>query len=342
MATERSAPQAAASTTPAGAGVIDTIAVAGHRYSVRVAQADDVEAVLELYRRLDVEDLHRRFFSAFRPERDFVEHWLDRSRRGGEVIVVVEHTDTAGDRIIADAGYVPTGSDLAELAMTIDPQRRGWLGPYLLDLLVGRAAANGIENLTADVLTTNCAMLALLKARGCVFMPSDDPAVARLMIGTGTGTTARWPIDSPHPRVIVEGSTGSWAGFRASDQDAISVLVCPGPKVTSRCPLLIGDHCPLVDDADAVVVALDPDAPSTEVVLKSHERRRDAPTQPIALSARLRSHRGDIAGRATWVIEPGESGPEAVARVVEAIEDADDTAADRDGAHEPVDEADSR
>lgn len=190
MSTDPAGSRPAAPTPDSGiaactpADIVDSIDFADRRYLVRVAHPDDAEALLDLYRRLDTGDLHLRFFSTFRPSHHFVDHWLDRSRRGGEVLIVIEHRTHRPDRVIADAGYIPTGPDIAELAMTIDPHRRGWLGPYLLELVVERAHANGIAQLTADVLTTNAPMLALLRARGCTLLKSDDPAVVRLMIGT--------------------------------------------------------------------------------------------------------------------------------------------------------------
>jgi L-amino acid N-acyltransferase YncA len=310
--------------------VIDTVTIAGRSLEVRIAEAADGPALLALYRRLSPDDLRKRFFSGFQPDQGFIDSWIDRTRQGGIVLVVVEPSESdeaSHERIVADAGYVPTASDVAELAITIDTDHRGWLGPYLLDLLVEQARYDGIANLEAEVLSSNCSMIALLRARGCAFIPSDDPSVARLMIGTA-GSTPVWPADSPHPRVLVEGSTGSWAGARAAAKAGISVMVCPGPGRgrTHRCPLLADQQCPLVDEADAVVVALPVDEASTGELLQQHERDRS--TQPLAVSTRLRTAYGEVAGRVGFEVDGGISAAEAIDALDDAINDAGATAQD--------------
>jgi len=312
--------------------VIDTVTVGGSTLEVRIAQTSDGPALLALYQRLSPDDLRKRFFSGFQPEQDFIDSWIDRSRQGGVVLVVVEPErndehdrgdDNIGERIVADAGYVPIASDVGELAITIDADHRGWLGPYLLDLLVEQAHLDGIANLEAEVLTSNCSMIALLRARGCAFIPSDDPSLARLMIGTA-GPTPVWPADAPHPRVLVEGSTGSWAGARAAAKAGISVMVCPGPDRgrTHRCPLLADQRCPLVDEADAVVVALPVDATSTTEVLERHQHDRSK--QPLAVSTRLRRAYGEIAGRVGFDVDGGITASEAIDALADAINQASD------------------
>lgn len=321
--------------------VIDTVTVAGSVLQVRIAQASDGPALLALYQRLSPDDLRKRFFSGFHPEQEFIDSWIDRSRQGGIVLVVAEpdHADEHGhERIVADAGYVPISSDVAELAITIDADHRGWLGPYLLDLLVEQARIDGIANLEAEVLSSNCSMIALLRARGCAFIPSDDPSLARLMIGTA-GSTPVWPADAPHPRVLVEGSTGSWAGARAAAQAGVSVMVCPGPERgrTHRCPLLADQRCPLLDEADAVVVALPVDAASTAEVLERHAGDRSA--QPLAVSTRLRTAYGEVAGRVGFEVDGGISGAEALDALSDAIATTRDEQHDEPTAQE---ERDSR
>jgi hypothetical protein len=97
----------------------------------------------------------------------------------------------------------------------------------------------------------------------------------KVVIGTA-GPTPVWPTDEvgsdtgPRPRLLVEGS--SWSGAVTAEESGMQVLVCPGPERgrLHPCPLLVGDHCPLVDEADAVVVLLPGTATSTGALLDAH------------------------------------------------------------------------
>ena len=245
------------------------VAVGGVTTIVREAGPDDVDRLVELYQRLSLEDIHRRFFSTFRPDPRFVTGWIANADKGGIVLVAVEGDE---GRIVADAGYVPTGPDIAELAITVDPDRRGWLGPYLLDALVEHAREHGVRVLEAEVLAENCSMLGMLRARGCALRPSTDLTTAQVLIAT-EGDAPVWPADGERPKVLVEGGSRSWGGAVAASRDELDVLVCPGPSRgrIRPCPLLHGDRCPLVDEADAVVVVLPPGEPSSEAISSAHD-----------------------------------------------------------------------
>lgn len=297
------------------------VSVGGTDYLVREATAADADLLLDLYRRLSADDLHRRFFSGFRPSHEFVERWIAQSERGGAVLIVVAGTD--GASVVADAGYVPTRPGVAELAMTVSPDHRGWLGPYLLDLLVEHARRHGFVTLEAEVLTSNCSMLAVLRARGCAFEPSDDMSVAKVLIGT-EGAAPAWPPDAGHPRVLVEGSSAGWPGVARASEGEMSVIVCPGPERGRMrpCPLLQGDHCPLVDGADAVVVALPRSARSAGPLLAAHAR--DHPGTPIAVTRRLHDVHGDVPGRPTEVVDPDISAQDAAGAIRRATSSVDD------------------
>jgi hypothetical protein len=250
--------------------------------TIRAATLADVDALLDHYERLTAEDLRRRFLSTFAPQRAFVENWVRRSEDGGLVLIALEDKDASRERVVADAGFVPSGPDTAEFAMTVAADRRGWLGPFLLDVLVEQAREHGVAVLTAEMLATNAGMLALLRSRGCAFRPSEDPSILEVVIGTA-GRTPVWPVDSPRPRVLIEGSAMAWPGSRLAGRAGLSVLACPGPGHgrSHPCPVLHGQRCPLLDDADALVVALPPDAPTTRPLLEAHLASPDA--RPVAL-----------------------------------------------------------
>jgi hypothetical protein len=156
-----------------------------------------------------------------------------------------------------------------EFAMVVAKDWRGWLGPYLLDVVVELAAQNGVPNLEAEVLAVNAAMLALLRARGCVFLRHDGWGELRTMVGTGRdGPT--WPGGDDRPRVLVETPGGRWPLEDAADAVGLRVITCAGPTQNGSCPLLLGHDCPLVAMADAIVVRDAPNDPSWDRVVESH------------------------------------------------------------------------
>lgn len=175
-----------------GGGLRRTGLPRGGTLVIRPVTSGDVDALSDLYGGLDVDSLHRRFFTIYHPKREFFERMATVDARGG-CGLVAEVIDRPGGpgRIVAEAGYelLPTGD--GELAITVEDGWRGWLGPYLLDALLEAAAARSVPHLEADVLATNGPMLALLRARGHHVIPSGDPAVVRAVIDTAAPAPAR-------------------------------------------------------------------------------------------------------------------------------------------------------
>jgi ribosomal protein S18 acetylase RimI-like enzyme len=293
------------------------VEVGGRTTTVRRATPADLDVLETHYQRLPAEDLRRRFLSSFWPRRSFVEHWLAHNDQGGLVLVAVEAAPD-GERVVADAGFAPVAEDVAEFAMTVAPDRRGWLGPYLLDLLVEAARERGISVLSAEVLAANAGMLALLWSRGCALRPSRDPSVVEVLIGTA-GTTPSWPADDPHPRVLIEGPVSAWPGSQLAHQGGHAVLACPGPTAgrSHRCPLLDGRSCPLVEGADALLVALGPTAVGCDELLAAHARRGDGP--PVGLRRDLRERAPEPLARAAFHLDPMADPADATTTVHAAI-----------------------
>lgn len=295
-----------------------TIPVAGRATTIREAVGEDLPLLVEHYRTLPPEDLRRRFLSTFRPDERFVSAWIDRREQGGAVLVAVERTDD-GERIVADAGYVPSGKDTAELAMTVAADRRGWLGPFLLDVLVEHARDAGIADLTAEILPNNAGMLALLRSRGCALRPGDDPSVLELVIGT-SGTTPSWPVDSPRPRVLVEGPASAWPGSRMAARAGLTVLACAGPGHgrSHPCPMLAGRTCPLVEEADAVVLTMAAGSPGAGQLLAAHVDRDTA--APLLVSGFEQQPDADRSSRWT-ALDPLASVSESLRALRAAIDE---------------------
>jgi hypothetical protein len=223
----------------------------GRTIVVRPVRPWDEAGLTDLYDGLNTEDRYLRFFCAYRPRLEFIQHLANPGPR--EARVVAELHEPTGTRLIAEAGYSWLANGNGEFAMVVARDWRGWLGPYLLDVVVGLAATNRVPNLEAEVLATNTRMLALLRARGCVVLRHDGWNEFRMMVGTGRhGPT--WSDADDRPRVLVETPGGRWPLEDAADTAGMRVITCPGPTQNASCPLLSGQECPLVACADAIVV----------------------------------------------------------------------------------------
>jgi hypothetical protein len=267
--------------------------------TVRTAVGGDLDELLAMYARLPDEDVYRRFFASHAPPH-VLEGWLHVAERRGELLVVV---DAAG-RILADAGYVPISDGSAELAITVDPSLRGWMAPYLLDVLARRAAAQGLVRLEAEVLTSNCAMLALLRARGCAFVPDEDLHTVRAVIATEGAVPGFLPDATS--KVVVERTGAHWRAAAELQDRGHQVLVCPGPGRgrAHPCPLLSNGACPLVDEADAVVVLVDPDDSAADALIHAHRARASRPV----IKAPAAGTSGDVVAQVDAALTSADDG----------------------------------
>jgi hypothetical protein len=241
----------------------------GRTLEVRPVRAGDTDRLIALYATLHEEDLHRRFFAGYQPPRSVIEHWASVGDRGG-CLLVVSVGDGQRSRVVADAGYALLGDGSGEFAVTVDRSFRGWLGPFLFDMLVGVARTRGVPNLQGDVLVGNRQMMAMMRARGFVVVDHPDFAITRVMIGTHD-RVPRWPGAHDRSRVLVELSGAHWAGERAAKAAGWQVISCPGPG-GQRCPAPRGEACPLASDADVVLFGLGPARPAASAVLAAHPR----------------------------------------------------------------------
>jgi hypothetical protein len=234
---------------------------------VRSVTPGDVAGLAALYESLDDDDRHLRFFCAYRPTAEFIEGLVELRPR--EARVVAQLIETGGSRLVAEAGYSLLANGNGEFAMVVARDWRGWLGPYLLDLVLDLASANDVPNLEAEVLAMNRNMLTLLQARGCAFLDHESWNEFRLMVATGReGLT--WPPEDDRPRVLVETPSGRWPLEHAATTAGLHVITCAGPGHNPECPVLNGRECQLVACADAIVVRSQPGDQDWETLTRSH------------------------------------------------------------------------
>ena len=243
--------------------------------TIRRATANDIDGLHALYESLAVEDRRLRFFTASGPARYVLERFVGANEHGGLWLVAVA---PSGD-IVADGGYMLLDDGDADLGLTVAKEWRGWLGPYLLDVLARDAGEHGIRNLRADVLRENRPMLALVQHRGYAAVDQPDWSVATVTLSTGGGRP-HWSPAHRRPRLLVEGCGGRWPGADAAKAAGWDVVTCAGPGSRSvrSCPVLEGEPCPLVEGADLVVLALPRSDPRHAALVEAH--RRAPPCRP--------------------------------------------------------------
>ena len=262
----------------------------GRVLHVRPIRAGEVDRLVGLYASLSDEDLYHRFFGGYRPPRRVIERWAEITGEGG-CLLVATVDDGQGSRLVADAGYAVLPDGSGELAITVAPGYRGWLGPFLLDCLVRAARAAGIPNLQADILTENRQMTMMMRRRGYVALDHPDFTLTRVMIGT-EGRVPSWPGRHDRPRVLVEVPGARWGAEAAAQAAGWQVVTCPGPG-DERCPAVDGAACPLAGGADVIVFGLRGDDPRSGTVLATHARRH--PTARVVLEGPVQSPETEVA-----------------------------------------------
>ena len=239
----------------------------GRLILVRPVRSQDEADLSDLYDGLDIGDRYLRFFSAYRPTRDFIHKLANPAPR--EARAVAELNEPGGRRLVGEAGYSLLTNGNGELEMVVARDWRGWLGPYLLDVVIEFAAGNGVPNLEAEVLARNTSMVAALRAHGCVRLGHAGWNECRLMVGTGRqGPT--WSDADDRPHVLVETSVGRWPLEDAAECAGMRVITCGGPTGDHSCPVVSGHECALVTGADAIVVRNASPKPIWKTLKRNH------------------------------------------------------------------------
>jgi L-amino acid N-acyltransferase YncA len=272
----------------------------GRAVTLRVAAAGDVPRIAQLYSELTPESFRSRFHSG-RPKPPVVARLARIDLVPGTVCVLAAMTPESG-RLAAEARYLPTAEDTAELAVTVldDFQDLG-LGSLMLKALIEQAEAAGLERLSALVSCSNDAMLHLLTQYGLALAdPVDESSAVRLEI-SAIGGMPGWPRASAGHRVLVERrgwfDDGRFAALQASGHD---VRQCFGPDQRSgrTCPLVESGRCRLAEDADRIVTLLSGSDRDCLAVAAAHRRlwpgkiapQIQQPTAPLIRSSLSSGH----------------------------------------------------
>jgi GNAT superfamily N-acetyltransferase len=143
---------------------------------VRSVEPDDADAVAAGYLHLSADSAYRRFFTIFsRLSPQQVRFFTDVDHRDHEALGALA-ADTGDGVGIARFIRSDTDPTCAECAIVVtDSWQRCGVGYELMRALVGRARDEGITTLSAEVLTENPALLALLRRFGPVRTQVSGP-----------------------------------------------------------------------------------------------------------------------------------------------------------------------
>ena len=139
----------------------------GRPVEIRALQPDDRADLLAAVGRLGNESLYRRFFG-------FKRHFTEREIASSVNVDFVTHValiavvkDNERETIVGGGRYVVTEAGKAEVAFAIVDQYQGQgIGAALLRHLVVIARAAGLQELVAEVLADNRAMIKLFEKSG--------------------------------------------------------------------------------------------------------------------------------------------------------------------------------
>lgn len=252
----------------------------GREVVLRAAGPDDVPAIAALFGELSDESRRSRFNGPCAPA--LLTRLAQVGPPSGAAAILAAPAAEPG-HLAGEARYVPSGTGVAELAVTVlDDYQGSGLGQLLLAELVRRARDAGVARLSASVSLTNAPMLRLLEPYGWVLAQSTDLATASLEISADLGGPG-WPEDEAGQRVLVE--QRSWfdgemiAGLRTA---GAVVRICLGPRSSTgrTCPLVTDGTCRLAEDADVIVPLLPDQNLDCAQILDTHRRRWPARLVP--------------------------------------------------------------
>ncbi|GAB3915289.1 hypothetical protein GCM10011575_39910 [Microlunatus endophyticus] len=176
--------------------VVDVLLADGDVATVRMLQPDDRDALLDLHRRTDPDNLRLRFFTASpATARRYAEGLLDRADQV-IVLVVVRH-----DILIGVAAAELVGPDTAEVAFLVDPAAHGLgIGTLLLEHLAAAARNRGIERFVAEMLAENGPMIKVFADAGFGYRRTLERGVISLELDTVASVRAVAAADAREAR----------------------------------------------------------------------------------------------------------------------------------------------
>jgi GNAT superfamily N-acetyltransferase len=154
----------------------------GRRIEIRAIQPGDRAGLLAAVERSSAESLHRRFFAVKRFFTDKeIDFFLNVDFVGHVALVAV--LNDAGGTIVGGGRYVLVRPGTAEVAFAVVDQFQGQgVGGALMRHIATIARAAGLEELIAEVLAQNSAMLKVFEKSGLPCRTTREAGVAHVTL----------------------------------------------------------------------------------------------------------------------------------------------------------------
>ncbi|MBM6595268.1 GNAT family N-acetyltransferase [Microvirga pudoricolor] len=155
----------------------------GRTAEIRALRPEDRAGLLAAVGRTSDRSLYRRFFGFKRAFTDReIEFYLDVDFEAHVALVALLEEDRT-PLVVGGARYIVERPGRAELAFTVDDAHQGLgIGTALLHHLALIARRVGLEELTADVLPDNLAMLKVLASSGLGIRTRRDPDATHVVL----------------------------------------------------------------------------------------------------------------------------------------------------------------
>jgi len=176
-------PAAALAIGPYPVELIERVSLGDERITIRPIRPEDAQAHGAFFSRLSQQDIRYRFFSAVRelsPEQLARLTQIDYDREMAFIAVREDHDDTVGvARLVCEAD-----GRSGEFAVIIQADMKGrGLGSHLLRRLIAWGRAEGLREVTGQVLADNAPMLAFVRRLGfSVHRMVEEPDVMEVRL----------------------------------------------------------------------------------------------------------------------------------------------------------------
>ena len=158
----------------------------GREVEIRALRPDDLAGLRESARRMSPETIYRRFFA---PKRAFTEKEIDFYLNidfTSHVALVAVLQESGRAQIVGGGRYIGTEAGRAEVAFAVDDPHQGLgIATRIMRHLVGIARANGIAQLTAEVLSENASMLKVFERSGLKASTRREGGVVHVTMDLG-------------------------------------------------------------------------------------------------------------------------------------------------------------
>jgi RimJ/RimL family protein N-acetyltransferase len=162
----------------------------GRQVEIRALRPGDLPGLRETATRMSPETIYRRFFA---PKRSFTEKEIDFYLNidfTSHVALIATLEESGRPQIVGGGRYIGTEPGRAEVAFAVDDPHQGLgIATRIMRHLVGIARANGIAQLTAEVLAENAPMLKVFERCGLAAKTRREGGVVHITLDLGKEAT---------------------------------------------------------------------------------------------------------------------------------------------------------